>query len=426
MVYQLRPRTSKIKPDDYTTSFEPFSTPSLALDDIPARPTASDVEGLEPPVYTIDLSLPPAQRYVNVVRDHWDALQTLTQLFDDVLDCIPLPNKIFHFLARMLLRKVYSPEQTEELKGISKAANIPMHLIVAYNVLLDLFMGCTSGGARVQVPESREPRMLHFRTLDWDMSELRNVLVQFTYIARPGGAIIARTISYVGLVGVLTGVKSGLSTSLNFRPYHNNDTNFFANAKFRFQQLAVLLGWQPSIASLLRDFILPRSTMLSRDVAQIAHAPRYTPADISTTLPSIRSTAAYLIFTTPVQTTILEKDRVSATIHTSSTFIAATNHDAAAPPPRKTAHPIGMQDLIDESEDRKRCLTEKRERWRRRRRGRPVEFDILREWMTEYPTVNECTHYVCVMDPGEGVVRWVVKWDTQEEWGNSDRSKDSE
>jgi hypothetical protein len=253
MVYQLRPRTAKIKPDVYTTSSEPHNTPSLA----PGKPATPNPENLEPPLYTIDLSLPPAQRYVDVVRDHWDALQTLTQLFDNVLDSIPLPNQIFHFLARMLLRKVYSTEQTEELRGISQASGIPMHLIVAYNVLLDLFMGCTSGGARVQVPESREPRMLHFRTLDWDMSELRDVLVQFDYITEPDGSIIARTISYVGFVGVLTGVRKGLSASLNFRPYHNNDHSFVANAKFRFQQLAVLLGWQPSIASILRDFILP-------------------------------------------------------------------------------------------------------------------------------------------------------------------------
>lgn len=51
-----------------------------------------------------------------------------------------------------------------------------MHLLVAFNVLLDLFMGCTSGGAKLSV----EDRMLHFRTLDWGMDPLRKVIVQYT------------------------------------------------------------------------------------------------------------------------------------------------------------------------------------------------------------------------------------------------------
>jgi len=33
--------------------------------------------------------------------------------------------------------------------------------------------------------------------------------------------VIASTIGYVGFVGALTGVRKGLSVSLNFRPYHN-------------------------------------------------------------------------------------------------------------------------------------------------------------------------------------------------------------
>ena len=52
-----------------------------------------------------------------------------------------------------------------------------MYLLVCLNVLLDLFMGCSSGGAAVR-DESGRSKMVHFRTLDWGMPTLRRVLIQ--------------------------------------------------------------------------------------------------------------------------------------------------------------------------------------------------------------------------------------------------------
>jgi hypothetical protein len=65
--------------------------------------------------------------------------------------------------------------------------------------------------------------MMHFRTLDWDMPELRKLTVQLEFVEKPEGAVIARSITYVESVGVLTGVKRNLRISLHFRPYHNSD-----------------------------------------------------------------------------------------------------------------------------------------------------------------------------------------------------------
>jgi hypothetical protein len=38
--------------------------------------------GEVPPTYKIDLSLPPAERYVHVARDYRDQLISITRLFD--------------------------------------------------------------------------------------------------------------------------------------------------------------------------------------------------------------------------------------------------------------------------------------------------------------------------------------------------------
>ncbi len=101
---------------------------------------------------------------------------------------------------------------------IHLVTGLDMHLLVAFNVLLDLFMGCTSGGVKLSV----EDRMLHFRTLDWGMDPLWKVIVQLEY--NRDGVKVASVLTYVGYVGVLTGVRKALSISLNFRPVHNAST----------------------------------------------------------------------------------------------------------------------------------------------------------------------------------------------------------
>jgi hypothetical protein len=177
---------------------------SISTSDLP-RPRAGG-----PPIYTIDLSLPPSERYVQVATDFKAELLNLTGLFDEVVEAdlqIPLSVSSIKRIAKVFLRRVYSTEETEELRGIAKTVGVEMYLLVAFNVLLDIFMGCTSGGVKVSDEDGSGERMCHFRTLDWGMDALRKVVVQFEYVKRPKGEVVARSIGYVGFVGVLTGVR---------------------------------------------------------------------------------------------------------------------------------------------------------------------------------------------------------------------------
>ena len=114
---------------------EPQSSPRTApslLD----RPAGE----LRPPKSIIDLSLPPEQRYVHLVPYFQPAFSALPSLFSELLGDFGLPEKWTTRFARLLLRRVGSHEETRELRGLSRATDIPMHLLVAFNVLLDLFM----------------------------------------------------------------------------------------------------------------------------------------------------------------------------------------------------------------------------------------------------------------------------------------------
>ena len=167
------------------------------------------------PQYTIDMSLPPRQRYASLASAYKHKMLQLPQLFDELLENLhaqtwfiyPWPIKQ---LAKLVLRRVYDSEQMEELIGIQEATGIEMYLLVAFNVLLDMLVGCTSGGVRVSDGgrgQSSGTKMLHFRTLDWAMDPLRQIVVELAFVTSPGGPVIARSITYLGFVGVLTAVR---------------------------------------------------------------------------------------------------------------------------------------------------------------------------------------------------------------------------
>lgn len=169
------------------------------------------------PAYRIDLSLPPSERYVQLATDFAPQMKELTPLFDEVLATV-IPwqwlRRFIEFLASIFLRRMFSAEETEELRGIAKASGVEMYFLVALNVLLDALLGCTSGGVVTSLNKQRkeigEVRMLHFRTLDWGMDGLRNVLVVLEFVrsrSQEPERVIGRTVTYAGFVGVLTGVR---------------------------------------------------------------------------------------------------------------------------------------------------------------------------------------------------------------------------
>ncbi|KAJ5759737.1 beta subunit of N-acylethanolamine-hydrolyzing acid amidase-domain-containing protein [Penicillium odoratum] len=433
--------------------------------------------GEKPPIFRINLSLPPAERYVALATLYRDRMRSLRGMFDELITSISpkIPIRLIHKIAWLCLRKLHTREETEELRGISRATDIDMYLLICLNTVLDLLMGCTSGGVRVRSGTSGT-KMLHFRTLDWGMDPLRDLIVQLEFIRDGDPKVVATSISYVGFVGVLTGVRRDLSVSLNFRPVHDTTRNcaFYANHIF------VLLGLRQSISSLLRQCLL-----LPEPDARGKKSLSSNLADIVANIPHIPTTAAYLIFCDGSSTVTMEKDHRTAVVSSSSAFIVTTNHDqqpGSAPPEvvanAKRKNHIGLSllsdevqdlaDLIEDSNERRECMqscwdreTRKQNeiagqaptrkqaqsfaepsgprsslRLRKRREEEQIkeeaeqrriaalnldddsgiavtEIQVL-SWLTTFPVLNETTHYATIMDPSRGEVAWVRKYDASE------------
>ena len=398
-----------------------------------------------PSIYTIDLSLPPRERYVRVATDYIDILNLLPSLFDDLVGVSKLPIKPFHILTRLLFRRLHSFEQTEELRGISEVCNIPLYLLVTWNIVIDAVMGCTSGGAAVNIPGLQDTTMMHFRALDWPQHVFRNAVAQFDFVDRAGGEVIARTLGYVGHVGVLTGVRKGLSVSLNLRPCHNSSLMSAERIKSYWYTLMVAKGRKPGISTLLRDCMLPRPIKEpnrrrklvkkrkqddEKGPAPIELLPAYDMDDVINILPTMRTPFAYVILSTAVETVVLEKDSVSANVLRSSSFIATTNHDAsldndpqateAQVTDTKTMKPkffAAVRDAaFDKSIERKRLLMNRWMEWKEEqvRPGGEDQTDMGPERLLElirfFPLINSRTHFLCIMDPREGVFSWVEQF----------------
>jgi hypothetical protein len=371
---------------------------------------------------------------------------SLTSLFDEVVGEIVyfIPVRWLRLLCSIFLRRVYNSEENAELKGICKATGVEMYLLVCFNLLLDLFMGCSSGGAvvRAEADMGGGSKMMHFRTLDWDMPALRRIVVHLDYVVAEAEPIVASSITYVGFVGVLTGVRKDLSLSLNFRPYRVDSGKLLPDAKYTWHLLLVLFGRRASISSTLRGFLLPqqeskRTGWLSwlrwgrtpRQSSIISYAEVIDRMGGQNPLPS---TACYLCFSNGQETTTIEKDRMSAVVHVSKEFIVVTNTDSS-PPYSQTEktndesqlrRPLALAGIDDqEAKERQDCAFHNwanRRLVKARRLGPYIlseddlrtlsEVEDIVELVQKFPTTNEVTHFACVMDPTAGTFIWSRRW----------------
>ncbi len=388
------------------------------------------------PKFTVNLSLSPEKRYEHIAPQFCDQItrSDLPGLFDELLYDIagPSAGRWLVFFARRVLCRMHSREETAELRGISRATGVAMHVLVAFNVLLDVLLGCTSGGVRVADENGglSDWRIVHFRALDWGMDRLREIVVELDFVRFEGGPVVASSLTYFGYIGVLTGVRKGLSMSLNFRPHHDRSTRWKRLA-FRWHQAMVVLGFREPISSMLRRVLLsPAVGEASRRVtdtaAELSTRGQYDANEIQPLLSEFagsRSTAAYLILCQPKRVYIVEKDHCAASIRESDTFLTAYNHDAAdeADPSQLAAAGAelaatqagsGMSEIVSYSLERKEHLDKLRGRRVRacdRELGRgdkSVTMEDVMRFVRDKEVSNEMTHYAVVMDPESGKILW--------------------
>ncbi|KAK1595591.1 uncharacterized protein LY79DRAFT_648236 [Colletotrichum navitas] len=362
---------------------------------------------------------------------------------------------VIKFASRHALRRVFDKEQTKEIKSIASVAKIRTYLLISLNHFLDLMLGCTSGAALVRPePGDRDgqdtkDRLVYFRILEWELL----VIVEFVDSSKGDtDEVVARPVSYAGFVGCLTGVREELSVSLNFRPTHDCTTT-----SLRKHQLSVLLGRREAVPSLLRRILLnhdipSNSLEVPVDIGPPINKSEQCPLSITGVAKkfiSMPTSPCYITLCDGFKVVSVLKDLYIGKAKTSSLFQVQCNHDPDhgtccghkannSPSEATQAMMIGEDVWLGESEDHQRVLEEKwlqyvaavakeaGEELQPRRNSRCLDADtradlgrdievrgvdeaMLQQWINTYPTTNECTHFVCIMDPAAGTIRWIAR-----------------
>ncbi|KAI1420677.1 beta subunit of N-acylethanolamine-hydrolyzing acid amidase-domain-containing protein [Xylaria sp. FL1777] len=390
------------------------------------------------PRFTIDLAKAPRERYHEVVHEFGPRMRSLTGLFDGLLSIFIASTwlrSIIIGLSKVCLRRVHDEEENEEIKGIASASGVPLYLLVALNNLLDCLLGCTSGAVPISPGKASrrtgdETRLLHFRALDWGMDELRDLLVVLEFVDSASdnpSRVVARSITYAGFVGSLTAVRPGLSISLNQRVCHDCPSR-----QLRWHQLMVLLGKRKSIGSIVRSFMLRHSQTI--DEAEDGAGDRNLISPFvkqARALAVIPSAPCYLILCDGREAAVIIKDRITGTVRSTTDFIAQTNHDpeydeAGTARKHETTRQdrrqvitssFGIEGWEEESVDRLECLQKKWDRLEHKFRAKSsfpqatpnITETTLRKWISDYPTLNECTHFTSILDPVTGKIRWLIR-----------------
>lgn len=177
--------------------------------------------------YTLNLDLPPSERWTAVITDKKTYLANMIQAIKDLANAFVPSGRLVELVDITLpwmLDTLPNPFK-EEIKGIATVSGIPLGEVVLFNIFYEVFTVCTS-----VVAEDSNGNLVHGRNMDfglfmgwdvknksWIISERLKPLVVNLDFQRKNQTVFKST-NFAGYVGMLTGIKPHMFTlSMNER-----------------------------------------------------------------------------------------------------------------------------------------------------------------------------------------------------------------
>uniref|UniRef100_A0A672SHK4 Acid ceramidase n=1 Tax=Sinocyclocheilus grahami TaxID=75366 RepID=A0A672SHK4_SINGR len=167
--------------------------------------------------YTVNLDLPPSERWTQVIKDKNTELITMVQTIKDLAKGF-FDGKLVDLVDEELPLIVDTLPQpfSDEIKGIAAVSGIPLGEITLFNIFYEVFTVCTS-----IVAEDFNGNIYHGRNLDfglfmgwdrqnktWTLTEkLKPLVVNFNF--QRGNKTVFKSTNFAGYVGMLTGIRPG-------------------------------------------------------------------------------------------------------------------------------------------------------------------------------------------------------------------------
>ncbi|XP_072519185.1 N-acylsphingosine amidohydrolase (acid ceramidase) 1a [Salminus brasiliensis] len=165
--------------------------------------------------YTVNLDLPPTERWTHVVKEKKAELVAMIQSIKDLAGDF-FHGKLIHIVDKelpLIVDTLPSPFR-EEIKGIAAVSDVPLGEVVLFNIFYEIFTVCTS-----VVVEDLKGNIYHARNLDfglfmgwdrknqtWTLTEKLKPLVVNVDFRRKSRTVFKST-SFAGYVGILTGIR---------------------------------------------------------------------------------------------------------------------------------------------------------------------------------------------------------------------------
>ncbi|XP_030643859.1 acid ceramidase [Chanos chanos] len=166
--------------------------------------------------YTVDLDLPPSQRWTALITDKKTELAEMVQTIKDLADAFVPSGKLIDLVDKALPLMVDTLPHpfNEEIKGIATASGVPLGEVVLFNIFYEVFTVCTS-----LVAEDSTGNLIHARNLDfglflgWDMKnkswviseKLKPLVVNIEFVRN--NHTVFKSTNFAGYVGMLTGIR---------------------------------------------------------------------------------------------------------------------------------------------------------------------------------------------------------------------------
>jgi len=160
----------------------------------------------------VNLDSNPYDRWADIVAPHKEDLLKVVSQIDKISGSIPFIGSLgLEFVLNTIQQKIDAGGVLyyDELRGIADTIDVDVRRVILLQLCYEFFSACTCVSMLVE----DEPAL--YRTMDWEMPELKPLTKQFEFMRN--GEIVFRSVSWVGYVGVFTGVRRGLALALNFR-----------------------------------------------------------------------------------------------------------------------------------------------------------------------------------------------------------------
>uniref|UniRef100_A0A674BTQ2 Acid ceramidase n=1 Tax=Salmo trutta TaxID=8032 RepID=A0A674BTQ2_SALTR len=152
--------------------------------------------------YTIDLDLPPSERWKLIITDKKAELVNMIQAIRDLANAFVPSGKLIDLVDKdlPLIVDTLPYPFNEEIKGIATSSGVPLGEVVLYNIFYEIFTVCTS-----LVAEDSNGNW-DMKNRSWLITEkLKPLVVNIDFQRR--NKTVFKSTNFAGYVGMLTGIK---------------------------------------------------------------------------------------------------------------------------------------------------------------------------------------------------------------------------